>query len=286
MKCLFCKKDSTKSKSIEHIIPETLGNTKLVLPAGFVCDQCNNYFSRKIEQPFFDMTEIKLLRFYEKIPNKKGKIPAIDALLNDKKISIERIQPKGDFPACIELLSIEGNIGEGIMLTPSYNDGKLLSLSRTTSRFIAKIAFEALALKIIDDPEWIEYLLSNKELDDMRNYVRFNAGEVWPSRVRRIYDINSEHFFSNGSTYQIIHESDFLMIKEKSHIDDKGNEILYGHLYFVIALWGLEFVINLADRTDEGLKKYDDWLDEHNQISFLHYGKNDNSTLIRGEKHE
>ena len=67
---------------MEHIIPQTLGNTTLVLPVGFVCDQCNNYFSRKIEQPFFDMSEIKRLRFYEKVPNKKGKIPAINALLN------------------------------------------------------------------------------------------------------------------------------------------------------------------------------------------------------------
>ena len=169
MRCLFCKNDSTGSKSVEHIIPQTLGNTKLVLPAGFVCDQCNNYFSRKIEQPFFDMSEIKRLRFYEKVPNKKGKIPAIDAFLNGKKISIERIQPKGDFPPCLEFISIDGNIEEGVMFSQTYDDGELLKLSRTTSRFIAKIAFEALALKIIDDPEWIDYLLTNKELDNMRN---------------------------------------------------------------------------------------------------------------------
>ena len=91
---------------MEHIIPQTLGNTTLVLPVGFVCDQCNNYFSRKIEQPFFDMSEIKRLRFHEKVPNKKGKIPAINALLNGKKVLIERIQPEGDFSQLLELVSV------------------------------------------------------------------------------------------------------------------------------------------------------------------------------------
>lgn len=284
MRCLFCKNNSIESKSVEHTIPQTLGNTKLVLPAGFVCDQCNNYFSRKIEQPFFDMKEIKRLRFYEKVSNKNGKIPTIDTFLNGKKISIERIQQKGDFPSCLEFVSVDGNIEEGVIFAPAYDDGELLKLSRTISRFIAKIAFEALALKIIDDPDWIDYLLNNKELDNMRNYVRFNVGEIWPYRVRRIYDIDAEHYFTKETSYQIMHESDFLMIEEKSNFDENGNEVLWGHLYFVIALWGLEFVINLVDRTDEGLKKYDEWLEKHNNISFLHYGKNDNSTLCRGEK--
>lgn len=286
MKCLFCKNDSTGSKSVEHVIPQTLGNTKLVLPQGFVCDQCNNYFSRKIEQPFFDMTEVKRLRFYERIPNKKGKIPAIEAVLNGEKIAIERVLPKGNFPPCVEFVQINGNIEEGTMFTPFYDDGGLLEQSRTISRFIAKIAFEALAFKIIDDPAWIDYMLNNKELDDMRRYVRFNAGETWPYRVRRIYDIDSEHCFALGFSYQIIHESDFLMIKERSYFDENGNEMSDAYLYFIVALWGLEFVINLVDRSDESFEKYDEWLDEHNQISFLHYGKNDNSTMCRGGKYE
>lgn len=286
MKCLFCKNDSTGSKSVEHIVPQTLGNTKWVLPAGVVCDQCNNYFSRKIEQPFFDMTEIKRLRFYEKIPNKKGKIPAIEAIINGNNISIERVQPKGGYPPCAEFVQIKGNIEEGIMFIPKYDDGELLNLSRTVSRFIAKIAFESLASKNIDDPEWIDYILCNKELDGMRNYVRFNMGETWPYRVRRIYYVDSEHCFSSGSSYQIIYESDFLMITERSYFDENGNETIDAHLYFIVALWGLEFVINMVDRSEGSLKKYDEWLDGHDYVSFLHYGKNDNSTLCRGEKHE
>ena len=35
MRCLFCKKDSDETKSIEHIVPESLGNKSFVLPLGY-----------------------------------------------------------------------------------------------------------------------------------------------------------------------------------------------------------------------------------------------------------
>ena len=50
MQCIFCHKDTSLSKSVEHIIPESLGNKHHYLPQGYVCDQCNNYFSIKIEK--------------------------------------------------------------------------------------------------------------------------------------------------------------------------------------------------------------------------------------------
>ena len=49
MRCLFCKQDSSNTKSVEHIIPESLGNKTLILPRGYVCDKCNNYFAIKVE---------------------------------------------------------------------------------------------------------------------------------------------------------------------------------------------------------------------------------------------
>ncbi len=37
-RCLFCLEDSSSSVSVEHIVPESLGNTTILLPRGFVCD--------------------------------------------------------------------------------------------------------------------------------------------------------------------------------------------------------------------------------------------------------
>ena len=53
MRCIFCKKDSCNSRSVEHILPESLGNEEHILPAGIVCDRCNNYFASSVEQNSF-----------------------------------------------------------------------------------------------------------------------------------------------------------------------------------------------------------------------------------------
>lgn len=86
MRCLFCKQDSSNTKSVEHIIPESLGNKTMILPCGYVCDKCNNYFAIKVEKPFMELPEIRQLRFQEMIPNKKNKIPKMKTLYNGKSL--------------------------------------------------------------------------------------------------------------------------------------------------------------------------------------------------------
>lgn len=43
-KCIFCSENGPFS-SVEHIIPESLGNDLVVLGKGWVCDNCNNIMS-------------------------------------------------------------------------------------------------------------------------------------------------------------------------------------------------------------------------------------------------
>ncbi|NQT57160.1 MAG: hypothetical protein HQ551_13135, partial [Desulfobacteraceae bacterium] len=75
MKCIFCKQDSNDCVSVEHILPESLGNIEVILAPGVVCDKCNNYFSREIEKPLLSSGIFRLLRNDKQIPSKKGKIP-------------------------------------------------------------------------------------------------------------------------------------------------------------------------------------------------------------------
>ncbi len=63
MYCIFCKRDSTGSCSVEHIIPESLGNEEHVLPPGVVCGACNNYFASSIEQAVLESGAFKIARF-------------------------------------------------------------------------------------------------------------------------------------------------------------------------------------------------------------------------------
>jgi len=72
MRCIFCKNDCSDSKSIEHIVPESLGNKEHILPPKIVCDKCNHYFSLKIEKPLLEHPYFRNLRFEQGIQNKKG----------------------------------------------------------------------------------------------------------------------------------------------------------------------------------------------------------------------
>lgn len=76
-RCIFCKCDSSSSSSVEHILPESIGNKNDVLPQGIVCDKCNNYFSRKIEKQVLNSGVIKTVRSRLQIESKKGRIPPI-----------------------------------------------------------------------------------------------------------------------------------------------------------------------------------------------------------------
>lgn len=65
---------------------------------------------------------------------------------------------------------------------------------------------------------------------------------------------------NQSSNYQIVHEFDFLCTEE--------NEI-----YFILAIFGQEFVINMGGSDLEG---WYTWLKENKQASPLQYGKNAN----------
>ena len=73
MRCIFCEKDASSSRSVEHIVPASFGNSISILPKGSVCDKCNNYFARKIESPFLNSEVVLQLRQELEINNREGK---------------------------------------------------------------------------------------------------------------------------------------------------------------------------------------------------------------------
>lgn len=71
MNCVFCHNISDSSKSVEHIIPESLGNKEHILWRGAVCDKCNNYFATKIEKELLDQPYFISMRHRNFIKTKK-----------------------------------------------------------------------------------------------------------------------------------------------------------------------------------------------------------------------
>lgn len=73
--CLFCRQSDGGFQSIEHIVPESLGNTDLVLNAGVVCDRCNNEQLSELDQTLCEFKPIKAMRTLRKVKSKKGVVP-------------------------------------------------------------------------------------------------------------------------------------------------------------------------------------------------------------------
>lgn len=277
MKCLFCKQSSADTKSVEHIVPESLGNTTFILPLGYVCDKCNNYFAREVEKPFLELPELRLLRFQEAIPNKKNKMPVIDGLLNGnypiklkRKLSHDEVVNEAEVPT-ETMDKILKTSGETTIIVPAFTNEMLPPNNSITSRFLAKMALEALADKLKDIENSLEDLINGSQFDMLRNHARLGRIKNWPCSIRRIYDYNKIWEYSDGLHGQMIHESDFLLIPVEENFELTA-EYIMTEIYFVIALWGIEFAINMAGPEIIG---YENWLKAHDDKSPLYCGNNE-----------
>lgn len=258
MRCIFCKKESSKSKSVEHIVPESLGNKEHVMPRGSVCDDCNNYFSLKIEKPSLETNFFSQLRFRNLIESKKGRIPRGKGLIPRTGAEPEIYLPKhsNNIEVNIDSESFQ-LIKDGIikqMWVPMSSE--FPEKEQCISRLIAKISFEMLFLRLAgNDLDTRDFLIDEENLNPLRNYVRYNPNnENWIYSVRKIYEENEKFFLYNGKSVDMVFECDFLYTHEME-------------LYFVIAFKGVEFVINMAGDSIDGFKK---WLSDNNNLSPLY----------------
>lgn len=258
MRCVFCKNDSSDSRSVEHIIPESLGNLSHILPPGVVCDKCNNYFATKVEKPFLETDAIRQLRFQQSVPNKRGRLPEMEGVLLPGFPAILRKFPKSPFEGFIELEP------HAIRHLIASDGGKLIlpyavdPPERFVSRFLAKAAGEAMAARLFHNSEWLDSFTDEKQLDEIRNHARRGEIPDWPFHVRRIYDMAAKWVDEEGKAIQLVNEYDIL----KTDWDE---------WFFVLALFGLELVINYGGPEIDG---YQRWLNENGHRSPLYTGKN------------
>src|SRR5215207_7189160 len=73
--CLYCLTEDRKFSSVEHLVPEGLGNKEIVLPVGVVCDKCNNEVLSQLDTALIEFGPIALLRVKYGVPTKAGKMP-------------------------------------------------------------------------------------------------------------------------------------------------------------------------------------------------------------------
>lgn len=252
MRCIFCKQDSSTSKTVEHIIPESLGNQKHILPRGVVCDNCNNYFGLKVERPLLDSAYFRQVRSRNLIYNKENRVPSTSGILLPGFIPMEMMWDKeahSIFPTrerdTIKLINVLNHTqgGELKLIEPILErpDEYLMS------RFLAKMALEVLASLFLEIPGELDEVIDKSELDELRHYARFGAPpKFWPFNTRVIYP-EGKIFVEGTQRYEVLHEY-MLLYTESSE------------LYLVVAILGTEYAINMGGPEIDG---YMDWLNQH-----------------------
>jgi hypothetical protein len=120
-------------------------------------------------------------------------------------------------------------------------------------RFLAKIGLEVLAFKTLSVPSWNEELVDHPALDELRQFARYNNGADWPFTVRTLHPVNA--VFRDGKEhFELLHEFDILYTRTSE-------------AYLVVSLFGVELVLNLGGRENDGFRR---WLEENDWASPLY----------------
>lgn len=256
MQCIFCKHDSSGSHSREHIVAESLGNTTAILPPGVVCDSCNNYFSREVEGPFLNSPAILGLRFQQVLPSKRGRVPPQEGLIDSRFPAIVVRYPKGPFVGSV-FTDLEGahHILSHSQGTIEFPGGGSPPRDLVVSRFLAKAALETVAQRCMVAPGGQDYVVDEAQFDPIRRHAREGWPQSWPYHVRRIYRADRCITDSQGKPVQTVHERTILQTP-------------FADFYFVLAIFGLELVINLGGAEITG---YQQWLNATGGASPLDY---------------
>ena len=270
MQCIFCHKDSSTSKSIEHIIPESLGNKEHFLPKGYVCDECNHYFAIKIENELLSQPYFVSMRFRNEILTKKGKL----------------VRQKMVFPGAMRSSDVVIQTTENGIIASFYDDelyeaikaGKTKTMigpyipepeypNVIMSRFIAKCAYEYFLYNMGEEKYDLcvqELLCKGSDiLKSLREYARYGKGEYWQYNQRRIYSEGDVVLNQNEAlNYEILHEMKFFTREHKRF----PNGYVEAEVYFVMAIAGIEYAICISD---PNISEYQKWIEEHNGFSPL-----------------
>lgn len=198
-KCIFCLSEGNIFHTIEHIVPESLGNTDDILE-DCICDKCQNYLGKEIENYILAKTPFGFWRTIAGTVNKKGKKPFFDPSQNPKQKG-----PIADFHPCTDNgFIVHPADGESIIETEISNESLLDSISNGEKnsfkivmtpkmliymgRFLGKIALEYWCKAYGDD-------VFREDFDTLRQYVRNGTTKYpWP--------ILQNHLLENLLTYK------------------------------------------------------------------------------------
>ncbi len=168
MICIFCLCEKEDQRSVEHIIPESLGGGDwAVLPPDTVCDNCNQYFGAKVESKVLQDYPFNLLRLFSGVRTKKKKWATLDHPIGKLKASpydrVVGLDPSDDE---IERQLLAGNRNQFRIIAETQNPALMC-------RFLLKVALECVASDCVLDALKVCYA-------DARRFARNpHTGDIW-----------------------------------------------------------------------------------------------------------
>jgi hypothetical protein len=188
--CLFCLESHGGFTSVEHPIPESLGNTELVLPKGVACDRCNNGPLAALDQCLADFMPLRLRRTTLGLPNKLGNVPA--TVFQDARLELVEGRPAltGPAPRSWQLEQVDPRDPRWSVGTATLTGGRPLigQHAAQISRALLKVGFEA---------AWTDLgeRLMEEDFDDLRTLIlgqRRQPGYVF--MVNHLDESDTGHF--------------------------------------------------------------------------------------------
>ncbi|PKL28540.1 MAG: hypothetical protein CVV46_06080 [Spirochaetae bacterium HGW-Spirochaetae-2] len=184
-KCIFCNSEGPFT-TIEHIIPESLGNTDDILERDGVCDSCQKYFGKEIEQYVLSKSCLGFYRVLLNIKTKKNREPIFDLSRPEKNSGkIPSYHPRSDYGLKFfpyngdDANRIEVEIVEDERFNKMLADNKIEIVMTpymvvNIGRFLGKIALELLFKGIGDG-------VFDEQYEALRRYSRYGtSNEIWP----------------------------------------------------------------------------------------------------------
>jgi hypothetical protein len=171
MTCVYCRKDSGRNPGLAHIFPEALHCNDEVLPRGAVCDVCNEYLGRRLDENLIRYPSIAFAIQFLATPGKKGKprkrVGAIDREIPGKPDVL--LQTKTERPS---ISTGPNGVKRAHVLLSADPQFRMPRFRRA----LHHVAFNIVAK--LDGPD--KMLTANWDL--ARNYIRFpgDESECWP----------------------------------------------------------------------------------------------------------
>lgn len=210
----------------------------------------------EVEKYVLESGAFEALRFYQRIPNKRGRFPSLDAVvLPDIMGTISHTNSEHiplvasfSYQDAMRLMGRGNRAEPSVMLLGQPGEGPK---ENVMSRFLAKIALEALAQRVMALPGALDELAQDPQFDPIRNHARRGHPRNWEFHQRRIYDMN-RYFDEAGELVQTLYEYD-LLLTHPERITPEG--AVYSELYFVLCIMGIEFVIGFANTDVVGYRE-------------------------------